>query len=129
MTNRTPENLEIQITAAIEFMNRGFPYFDLHDFGVRVGKTADGSFGIVSIPPAPPPEVPAVPAQQKVADAAATLQDTGQMANIAEMIAKGDMDGIQRVLATAGVKLMLLTEGENSHGNTDNDPDGSPPTE
>ena len=53
------------------------------------------------------------------------------MAKIGELIASGDMDGIQTLLATANVKLVPITETEeesDSHGNTDSSADGSKPT-
>lgn len=112
----SPAALEGVITLAIESLKRGYPYFDIIELGLRVGNSgAEGGLGCISIPGiAPAPIAPIAPqaATSEVVDAMTSVTEKGQTAALIEKVANGDIDGIQEILAGAGVMLVPIpTDG------------------
>lgn len=106
--SRPPVSLETQVRIAQAFINGGARYFDLVDWGLRVGYSGDGGMGCITIPEsegAPPPAAP------EVADAVISVNEKAQLDDLRAKIESGDMTGVQEILAAANLKL-VRTDGE-----------------
>jgi len=99
--SRTAADLEIDMIVACEALKRGAAFVDLPDWGRRL-MVRDGGI-IVSTPAVPtaaPPEV--------VHAATHVNSDQAQLGALFQMLQEGNYDGVQQILAGAGVKLVPI---------------------
>ena len=120
--SRTAADLEIDMIVACEALKRGAAYVDLPDWGRRL-MVRDG--GIIVSTPAVPTLHPA-PATPEVVHAATHVsEDQAQIGALFQMLQEGNYDGVQQILAGAGVKLVPIDQPT---GVTNDEPNGQDPT-
>lgn len=101
----TAADLEKQIIVAIEFLKRGFKSFSLPDFGVTVGKYADGTYGIVSFAATEAPDPAA-----EIAALDPGLNGATTLAEAAQLFADGKLPQLNALLAESGLVINRLEE-------------------